>query len=94
MIELRMVEKMVPRQFYKYLKVFEKKKLKRVPTRKTWNHAVDLREGFVPKKEDIPIVKNKERGSTRVCERPVEEEIYLTIKITTDITNILYTKER
>jgi len=46
------------------------------------------------KEEDIPIVKNKERGSTRVCETPVEEEIYLTIKITTDITNILYTKER
>ena len=53
MIELRMVEKIVPRQFYKYLKVFEKKKSKRVPTRKTWNHAVDLREGFVPKKGKI-----------------------------------------
>ena len=53
MIELRMVEKIVPRQFYKYLKVFEKKKSKRVPTRKTWNHTVDLREGFVPKKGKI-----------------------------------------
>jgi len=31
-----------------------------VPTRKTWNHAVNLREGFVPKKEKIyPLSKIK-----------------------------------
>jgi len=28
LIELRMVEEMVPRQFHKYLKVFEKKKVR------------------------------------------------------------------
>jgi len=33
-IVLRMTEKMVPRQFHKYLKVFEKKELERMPTRK------------------------------------------------------------
>jgi len=50
LIELRMVEEMIPRQFYKYLKVFEEKESERMPTRKTWNHAIDLREGFVPKR--------------------------------------------
>ena len=34
LIELRTVEKMVPRQFYKYLKVFEKKESERMPMRK------------------------------------------------------------
>jgi len=34
LIELRTVEKIVPRQFYKYLKVFEKKESERMPTRK------------------------------------------------------------
>ena len=53
LIELRMVEEMVPRQFHKYLKAFEKKESERMPTRKTWDHAIDLREGFVPKKEKI-----------------------------------------
>ena len=33
-IVVRKTEKMVPRQFYKYLKVFEKKELERMPTRK------------------------------------------------------------
>jgi len=30
-----MVEEMVPRRFYKYLKVFEKKESERMPMRKT-----------------------------------------------------------
>jgi len=51
LIELRAVEEMVPRQFHWYLKVFEKKKSERVPTRKAWDHAIDLREEFVPKIE-------------------------------------------
>jgi len=44
------VEEMVPRRFHKYLKVFKKKESERMPMRKTWDHAIDLREGFVPKK--------------------------------------------
>ena len=34
-IEIRATEEMVPRRFYKYLKVFEKKDSERMPTRKT-----------------------------------------------------------
>ena len=34
LIELRMVEEMVPRQFHKYLKVFEKKESEKMPMRK------------------------------------------------------------
>ena len=35
MIEIRIVEEMVPRRFYNYLKVFEKKESKRMLMRKT-----------------------------------------------------------
>jgi len=34
LIELKMTNKMVPRQFHKYLKVFEKKDSERMPMRK------------------------------------------------------------
>ena len=54
LIEIRIVEKIVLRRFHKYLKVFEKKELERMPMKKTWDHA---RKGFVLKK-DISIVKN------------------------------------
>ena len=53
MIVVRKMEEMVPRRFYKYLKVFEIKESERMPTRKAWDHAIDLREGFVPKKGKI-----------------------------------------
>ena len=53
MIELRATKEMVPQRFHKYLKVFEKKNLERMLTKKAWDHAIDLREGFMPKKEKI-----------------------------------------
>jgi len=46
-----MVEEMVSKKFYKYLKVFEKRKLERMLIRKIWNHTIHLREIFVPKKK-------------------------------------------
>ena len=91
MIEIRMVEEMVPRRFYKYLKIF-KKKSERILMRKTWNYAIDLRKGFVPKK-DISIVKNKEGGGSGVCEESVEKGVYLTIKVTINVTSVLCAEE-
>jgi len=61
LIELRATDKMVPRQFYKYLKVFEKKNSERMPTRKAWDHTINLREEFVPKKGRIYPLSRIER---------------------------------
>jgi len=55
------VEEMVPRWFHKYLKVFEKKESEKMPMKKTWDHAIDLREGFVPKKGKIYPLSRVER---------------------------------
>jgi len=61
LIELRATDKMVPRQCHKYLKVFEKKDSERMPVRKAWDHAIDLREGFVPRKGKIYLLSRVER---------------------------------
>ena len=61
LIELRATEEIVPRRFHKYLKVFEKKESERIPMRKTWDHAIDLREEFVPKKGKIYPLSRVER---------------------------------
>jgi len=61
MIVVRKTEEMVLRRFHKYLKVFEKKESERMPTRKAWDHAIDLREGFVPKKGKIYPLSRVER---------------------------------
>jgi len=61
LIEFRTVEEMVPRRFYKYLKMFEKKESERMLMSKTWNHTIDFREGFFPKKEKIYLLSRIER---------------------------------
>ena len=61
LIEIRIVEEIVFRRFHKYLKVFEKKELERMLMRKTWDHAIDLREGFVPKKGKIYLLSRIKR---------------------------------
>ena len=50
---------MVSRKFHKYLKVFEKKDLERMLTRKPCNYTIDLREGFMLKKEKSKIEREK-----------------------------------
>ena len=61
LIEIRTVEEMVPKRFYKYLKVFEKKESERMPTKKIWDYVIDLKEGFVPKKGKIYLLSRIER---------------------------------
>ena len=60
-MEVRTTEEIVPRRFYKYLKVFEKKDSERMLTKKIWDHAIDLKEGFVPKKGKIYPLSRIER---------------------------------
>ena len=46
----RKVEELVPRRFHKWKKVFGKVESKRMPMRKPWDHAIDLKEDFVLRK--------------------------------------------
>ena len=55
------VEDMVPKRFHKWLKVFGKQELERMPVQKTWNHAIDLQEEFVPRKGRIYPLSRIER---------------------------------
>ena len=49
----RKIKKMVPKRFLKWKKVFGKIELERIPTRKTWDYAIDLKETVMraPKKK-------------------------------------------
>jgi len=58
LIKIKIVEEIISRRFHKYLKMFEKKESERMLIRKIWDHAIDLREGFVPKKGKIyPLLR-------------------------------------
>jgi len=51
---------MVPKKFLKWRKVFGKVESERMPTRKIWDYAIDLKEIFKPRKGKIYLLfKNK-----------------------------------
>ena len=43
-------EDLVPKAYHKYLKVFSKKESECMPVRKPWDHVIDMKDIFVPKK--------------------------------------------
>ena len=56
----RKVEAMVPQRFHKWLKVFGKVESERMPLRKIWDHAIDLKEDFKASKARIYLLsRNK-----------------------------------
>jgi len=52
---------LVPEKFHRWIKVFGKKQSERMPTWKIWDHAIDMKEGFVPKKGKVYPLSKKER---------------------------------
>jgi len=49
----RKIKEMVPKKFLKWGKVFGKVESERMPTRKIWDHVIDLKETFKPQKGKI-----------------------------------------
>ena len=46
-------EELVPKKYHKFLKVFSKKESEHMPLQKPWDHAIDLKDTFKPKKGHI-----------------------------------------
>jgi len=56
----RKIEELVPGKFLKWRKVFGKVESERMPTRKVWDYAIDLKKTFKPWKGRIyPLFKNE-----------------------------------
>ena len=57
--------KLVLEKFHQWIKVFGKKQSERMPTRKVWNHAIEVKEGFVPRKGKVYSLLRGEREKVR-----------------------------
>jgi len=58
-------KKLVLENFHWWIKVFGKKQLERMPTRKLWDHAIDVKEGFILRKEKVYPLSREEREEVR-----------------------------
>jgi len=56
---------LVPEKFHKWIKVFGKKQSERMPTRKLWDYAIEVKEGFMPRKGKVYPLLREEREKFR-----------------------------
>ena len=54
-------KKLVPERFHRWIKVFSKKQLERMPTRKIWDHVINMKEGFIPRKGKVYLLSREEK---------------------------------
>ena len=54
-------KRLVPERFHKWIHVFGKKASERMPTRKLWDYAIDIKEEFVPRKGKVYPFSREER---------------------------------
>ena len=80
--------KLVLEKFHRWIKVFGKKQSERMPTRKLWDHAIDVKEG-----EGVLIVKGRKGRDERICEGTVAEGLHLAVEITANGTGVLCREE-
>jgi len=55
------LRKLVPRRFWRWKKVFGKKESEKMPVQKAWDHAIELKEGFMPKKGKVYSLSREEK---------------------------------
>jgi len=55
------MEKIVLKQFHRWLRIFGKIASERMLVRKPWDHAINLKENFVPKKGRAYMLSRNEK---------------------------------
>ena len=58
-------KKSIQKNFHQWIKVFGKKLLERMPTSKVWDHVIEVKEGFVPRKRKVYPLSREEREEVR-----------------------------
>ena len=60
------MEELVPKEYHQYLKVFSKEESEKMPIRKPWDHAIELKETFKPKKGRLTPLSREEQEEVSV----------------------------
>jgi len=80
-LDHRKVEAMVPQKFHKWLKVFGKVESERMPTRKIWDHMIDLKEEFKTSKARVyPLSRNERKEVQQFVQDHLRKEYIRSLK--------------
>ena len=56
----KIVRELVPKQFWKWKKVFKKAESEQMPVQKAQDHAIELKERFILRKEKVYVLSEEE----------------------------------
>ena len=89
-------KKLVLKKFHKWIKMFGKKQSERMPTRKLWDHVIDVKEEFVPRKGKMYPLSREEREEVRefVKEQLRKGYIWLSKSLQTALVFFVGKKDR
>jgi hypothetical protein len=87
------IEKLVPEEYHEYLDVFDEEKANRFPEERSWDHEIEMKEGFEPKsyksynltpeeqvEQDKFIKENLEKGYIRPSQSPMASPFFFVKK--------------
>ena len=67
-------EELVPEEFHQFRSVFEKKASERFPESRPWDHAIELKDSFVPKKGNTyPLGLKEEQEMNKFIDENLEK---------------------
>ena len=58
-------KKLVPEKFHEWIKMFGKKQSERMLMRRLWDHTIDVKDGFIPRKGKVYPLSREEREEVR-----------------------------
>jgi hypothetical protein len=53
------LEKLIPKHYHEFLLVFDKNQSECMPSRKQWDHAIDLKPSFKPQDSKMYVLSPK-----------------------------------
>ena len=62
-------------------------------TRKLWDYAINIKEGFVLRKEKVYLLSREKKRSMQVYIGTIKERVHQTFKVTSNSTSVLCRKE-
>ena len=75
--EKEKLEKMIPKEYHEFLDVFSEEAASRFPTRKPWDHKIELKEDFEPKSAKVYQLTPEEEEATKTFIKENLEKGYI-----------------
>ena len=85
---------MVPKKFHQWIKVFGKKQSERMPMRKVWDHAIEVKKRFVPRKGKIYLLSREERKEVREFIKEQLRKEYIQLSKSLQMAPVFFVRKK